>query len=210
MRYSHAVSTFAFFSLFALVFAIEASAQDTSEGTVIDLRKYQHADGMIRTQPQTYIPGYTGNPTRTAPPAPTAVTDFVVVQPKSILRSVGNLREKMTVVRGESVLGRNEFEISCSIGAAYAHLPGEETPFRFLRQSDCKALLNSQSITAPCRSKLSIQRQTRVITVVGQACAEGPFKNTVDLSPAESDQDDLQSLAERARSARTRLRQSAR
>lgn len=46
--------------------------------------------------------------------------DIILIQPKSHIRNVGALREKVRVVRGQDVMGRSEFEISCSLGAAYA------------------------------------------------------------------------------------------
>jgi hypothetical protein len=182
--------------------------------TVIDLRKYQHIDGTIRQQPQTFIPGYTPKISPQSN-AGNSISDFIVVQPKQTIRTVGNLREKMSVVQGQSLIGRNEFEISCSIGAAYAQIPGEDVSFRFTRQADCKAVLQSTSVTSPCRSKLSVNRSTQTIALVGKACGAGTFASSDgddSRSTEKSDaaNDDAESLAERARSARHRARQSAR
>lgn len=196
-----------------------ALAQGQIDGTVIDLRKYQHVDGTVRQQPQTFIPGYkpklAPEPKADVPVDQRAASDLIVVQPKLTIRTVGNLREKMSVVQGQSLIGRNEFEISCSVGAAYAQIPGEDVSFRFTRQSDCKAVLQSTSMTNPCRSKLSVNRGTQTIALVGKACGAGTFASS-DAEDSRSTEtgdvanDDADSLAQRARSARLRARQLAR
>lgn len=146
--------------------------------------------------------------------------DMIVVQPRQVIRSVGNLREKMVVVSGEDLLGRSEFEISCSVGAAYAKIPGEDANFRFARQVDCKSILQSTSVTQPCRSRLSINRKTQTVVLVGKACDASPFassfagpfpagKSRTD-NDISHDAEEADSLSERARSARTRARQSIR
>lgn len=178
-----------------------------STGTVIDLRKYQHIDGTIRpARSATHIPGYS-KPQRASEGESTASYDVLVIEPASHLRKVANLREKMRVIVGQNHIGRSDFEISCSIGAAYAHLPGEEIGFRFIRQSDCKALLQSASATEPCRSRLSINRQAKTVTVLGQACGAGPFpvanQHGQDDRPL-SDAEEADSLSSRARAARIR------
>lgn len=193
-----------------------AEAQEASQGTVIDLRKYQHVDGTIRTPSQTFIPGYTRLPRAEIRVDQPVANDLIVVQPQQVIRQVGHLREKMSVVRGAALLGRNDFEISCSIGAAYAQIPGEEVSYRFARQADCKSILQSTSVTQPCRSRLSINRKSQTITLVGKACDSGLFAAgasgaEVDKSMGISaDANEADSLSERARSARSRARQSAR
>lgn len=142
--------------------------------------------------------------------------DIIVIQPKSHIRNVGALREKVRVVRGQDVMGRSEFEISCSLGAAYAHIPGEETGFRFSRQSDCKELLKSESATSPCRSQLAVNRQTKTVSLIGKACGAGPFsivekhENQPNGLRLPSDRDDADSLSQRARDARLRARGTTR
>jgi hypothetical protein len=198
-----------------------ALAQGQVDGTVIDLRKYQHADGTVRQHPQTFIPGYkpklAPEPKADVPVNQRAASDLIVVQPKLTIRTVGNLREKMSVVQGQSLIGRNEFEISCSVGAAYAQIPGEDVSFRFTRHSDCKSVLQSGSVTNPCRSKLAVNRQAQTITLVGKACGAGAFANSAaedsrspETSDVANDASEADSLAERARSARLRARQIAR
>jgi hypothetical protein len=142
--------------------------------------------------------------------------DVIVIQPKSHIRNVGALREKVKVVRGQDLIGRSEFEISCSIGAAYAHIPGEEKGFRFSRQSDCKDLLKSDSATSPCRSQLAVNRQTKTVSLIGKACGAGPFsivekhENQPNGLGLPSDRDDADSLSQRARDARLRARGTSR
>ncbi|MDZ4082932.1 MAG: hypothetical protein U1E10_08355 [Bdellovibrionales bacterium] len=197
-----------FGGVLVLILGTTAIAQDRSQGTVIDLRKYQHVDGTVRPQPQTFIPGFTRAPQAKIVSEP--ASDVIVVQPRQSIRSVGNLREKMSVVRGEALLGRSEFEISCSIGAAYAQIPGEDVSFRFTRQADCKTILQSTSVTHPCRSRLAINRKTQTIALVGKACDAGPFPSDNDSSIAQerdpTDADEADSLSARARSARMRVR----
>lgn len=197
-----------------LGFGATAKAQNQAQRTVIDLRKYQHIDGTVRPQQQNFIPGFAKLSPATAMTEQTS--DLIVVQPRHSIRSVGNLREKMAVVRGEALLGRNEFEISCSIGAAYAKIPGEELGYRFTRQADCKTILQSTSVTQPCRSRLSINRNNQTVALVGKACDAGPFNANKDNElnaegrgdPSFTDVDDADSLSSRARSARIRARQN--
>lgn len=171
-----------------------------STGTVIDLRKYQHVDGTIKpVRSQIATEGESA-----------ASNDVLVIEPASHLRKVGNLREKMKVIVGQSLIGRSEFEVSCSIGAAYAHLPGEEVGFRFVRQADCKALLQSASATETCRSRLSVNRQAKTVTILGQACGAGPFPVAGQRDKEDrplSDSEAADSLSERARAARIRAQQ---
>ncbi len=215
----------AFLSAIALSTFLKTPAA-VAQDAVVDLRKYQHYDGTIRPA-TTFIPGYSkpqttlgkSSPSSDAgfPPAPAVSTasDIITIQPKLNIRNVGNLREKMTVVRGQDLMGRAEFDVSCSVGAAYAHIPGEETGYRFTRQSDCKAILQSESVTSPCRSRLAVNRQTKTVSLIGQACGAGPFPVAKDardgggdgLSSNDSaDALEADSLSERARAARLRAR----
>ncbi len=130
--------------------------------------------------------------------------DVIMVQPASSIRRLGNLREKMKITIGQNLIGRSEFEISCSIAGAYAHFPGEEVVYRFKSQSDCKSLLQA-SESEPCRSRLAIHRPTRTVTVLGKACGTGSTQasGTTQSQDGFSIDEDL-SLSERARSVRIR------
>lgn len=210
----------AFLSAIALSTFLKTPAA-VAQDAVVDLRKYQYYDGTIRPA-TTFIPGYSKPQTTLGksspgsdagfPPAPAVSTasDIITIQPKLNIRNVGNIREKMTVVRGQDVVGRGEFDVSCSIGAAYAHIPGEETGYRFTRQSDCKAILQSESVTNPCRSRVAINRQAKTVSLIGQACGAGPFpvakdaaRDSVGDGPS-SDASEADLLSERARAARQR------
>jgi len=202
-------------SIFVSISGTTAEAQAVSQGTVIDLRKYQHIDGTTRPS-HTFIHGYPRLPRADIGDDQRVANDLIVVQPQQVIRKMGHLREKVSVVRGGALLGRNDFEISCSIGAAYAQVPGEDVSFRFTRQADCKSILQSTSVTQPCRSRLSINRKNQTVALVGKACDSGLSAATASSAENDSsngrsaDAEEADSLSERARSARTRARQSAR
>lgn len=181
------------FAILILSLAAAYTSTTAAQNAIVDLRKFQHND-------------------RPALPATknSTTNDVIVIQPKLTLRNVGALREKMTVVRGQELIGRSEFDISCSIGAAYAHIPGEDAGFRFTRQADCKAILQSESVTNPCRTRLAVNRQTKTVSLIGQACGAGSFP-TANGRSHENPEDGLSSdaaeadlLAKRARAARQR------